>query len=65
MTKFGADIYKVLCVDKLHEWDGGKVKDFVSQIMRILYSLKGDSVSALNRRYVHIDYHLIYNLTNA
>ncbi|KAF5335261.1 hypothetical protein D9758_016234 [Tetrapyrgos nigripes] len=51
MTILGIDIFKLICCDKLHEWDVGKVKDFLNQVVRILYSLKGDAVSAFDRRY--------------
>ncbi|THV02869.1 hypothetical protein K435DRAFT_962835 [Dendrothele bispora CBS 962.96] len=50
-ASLGVDVFKLISPEKLHEWDVGKVKDFVTQLVRILYSLKGDSISAFDRRF--------------
>jgi len=49
-ASLGVDIFKLISPEKLHEWDVGKVKDLIVQLVRILHSLKGDAISAFDRR---------------
>ncbi|KAK7439030.1 hypothetical protein VKT23_017736 [Stygiomarasmius scandens] len=50
-ASLGIDIFKLISPEKLHEWDVGKVKDLIIQLVRILHSLKGDAISAFDRRF--------------
>ncbi|THU86023.1 hypothetical protein K435DRAFT_805422 [Dendrothele bispora CBS 962.96] len=47
----GVDTFHMITPEKLHEWDVGRIKDFVTQVVRIMHCLKGDVITAFNRRF--------------
>ncbi|KAK7465384.1 hypothetical protein VKT23_005362 [Stygiomarasmius scandens] len=49
LLEHGLDYYKAHPPDKLHDW-GSKIKDVICALLRILHSLKNDSVEAFDQR---------------
>ncbi len=52
LSKFGFDIFSLLAVDLLHEFELGVWKAIFTHLMRILCAAGGDQVQSLNARYV-------------
>ena len=61
MTSFGLNLFKMLVVDLLHEFELGVWKAVFSHLMRILYAAgaSGCAVAELDQRFVIVlSYHL-------
>ena len=43
-------------VDLLHEVELGAIKGVIAQLIRIMYSLGGDTITIFNKRYTIIKY---------
>jgi len=52
LFKFGFNLFKILTVDLLHEFELGLGKDFFAHIIRILEFLGPEKVQIFNERYV-------------
>ncbi|THU78115.1 hypothetical protein K435DRAFT_769680 [Dendrothele bispora CBS 962.96] len=47
----GFDVFKMIVPEKLHEWDVGRVKDFLSHLVRILHCRGKKQVNLFDRRF--------------
>jgi len=54
LGKFGLDIFKILTVDVLHEFELGVGKGIFIHLVRVLESIGPQQIFALNERYYEV-----------
>jgi hypothetical protein len=54
LSEFGFNLYEMMVVDLLHEFEIGVWKSIFTHLMRILYAFGHDAIQQLNRRFVSL-----------